>query len=128
MSSSSAQRRRARRAWRSRSLDSAIPGCYCGGGRPSRIVQPHVIQSAPLRRALAVSVLPHGALGRGGWWAGAPERPADLEPIDIEIAPPAPKAEALPPEIARRRDEQLAQQGQEASEVPAPGEGMIDAG
>jgi hypothetical protein len=53
-----------------------------------------------LRRAIAASAVAHAIAGALGSWAlgPAPDRGAEL--VDIELAPPAPRAEALPPERA----------------------------
>src|ERR1044071_2552024 len=80
-----------------RSLDSAMGGCYCGEARPSRTVQPLVIPGSTLRRALVASVVLH-ALAAVVASALGPSRSASSEVIDIEIAPPVPLPEALPPE------------------------------
>jgi hypothetical protein len=85
-----------------------------------------MIQSPPIRRALGLSVLLHGAVGLAAWWAIDPQHRAEVELIDIEVAPPAPRAEALPAE-QRRREEALAQQ-QQAQEAEERGVAMHDAG
>ena len=110
-------------------------GCYCGGGRPSRIVQPLVIQRTLLRRALVMSVVLHAAAGAFAWWTIVPAHVVETELVDIEVAPLPPKPEALLPEVARPPAQDLA--GHEtpppdpeaASTAPSqPGEGAIDAG
>lgn len=75
-------------------------GCYCGEARPSRTVQPLVIPGSSLRRALVASVVLH-ALAAVVVSALGPSRSASSELVDIEIAPPVPLPEALPPEVAR---------------------------
>ena len=69
------------------------------------------------------------------WWTMVPAAAREGELVDIELAPPAPAPEALPPEVARQHDKQLADQKpeDEAASTPpsAPGEGAeatIDAG
>src|SRR5215510_129646 len=106
--------------------------CYCGGGRPSRIVQPPVIQKTSIRRALAMSVALH-AVAAIAWWTMVPTGARDGELVDIELAPPAPAPEALPPEVARPPAKQIDQEREpEPASTPpsAPGEGAeaIDAG
>src|SRR5262245_52615065 len=90
--------------------------CYCGGARPSRIVQPLVIQRTPLRRALAASVVLH-AVALVAWWMIAPAAARDAELVDIEVAPTPPRPEALPPEVARPPLEQRS--GHEDDREPA---------
>src|SRR5512144_546448 len=108
-------------------------GCYCGGGRPSRIVQPLVIQRPSLRRALVTSLVVHVVTAALAWWTVVPAHVAQTELVDIEVAPPPPRPEALPPEVARPPEQDHA--GREpadpepASTAPTqPGEGPIDAG
>src|SRR5262245_22311912 len=74
-------------------------GCYCGEARPSRTVQPPVIPGSPLRRALVVSVVLHAVAAIVAAWGLVPSRGASTELVDIEIAPPVPLPEALPPEV-----------------------------
>jgi hypothetical protein len=99
------------------------------GRSPVEIVQPHVIQSAPIRRAIVMSMLAHAAVLLVGWWALEPDDRKRVELVDIEVAPPPPKVEALPAEIAKV-PEQVARA--EEDEVPAPpepaDEPAIDAG
>src|SRR3954471_7714999 len=77
--------------------------CYCRGGPPSRTVQAPLIPSdlPALRRSLAVSVLVHVALGAFAWVLFKPAPRVETELVDIEVAPPPPEVEALPPEVAR---------------------------
>jgi len=53
-----------------------------------------------LSRAVLVSAVLHVALAVVTWWLVKPEAPAP-ELVDIELAPPPPKAEALPEEVAK---------------------------
>ena len=115
-----------------RSLDSAIGGCYSGGGLPSRIVQPLVIQRPSLRRPLGLSLALHAVAAILAWTIG-PAQVLDPELVDIEVAPPPPRPEALPAEVAKPPDQGLTGHEPEAPD-PAhplpdqPGWGMIDAG
>jgi hypothetical protein len=72
----------------------------------------------PLSRAVLVSALVHVGLVIAAWWLVKPAEPAK-EIVDIELAPPPPKAEALPAEVSRPMP---AEQGppQAASHEPAP--------
>lgn len=95
-------------------------------------MQPHVIQSAPIRRALVWSALAHAAVALVGWLALDREPRAEPELVDIEVAPPPPKAEALPAEVAPP-PEPLARQAAEDGEPVAPppeppGDYAVDAG
>lgn len=91
-----------------------------------------MIQSPLIRRAIVLSALAHAAALIAGWWAFDPDDPRRVELVDIEVAPPAPPAEALPAEVARAA-EPLAPPADEP-EAPAPppeepaGEVPIDAG
>ena len=67
------------------------------------------------------------------WWTIVPAHVAQTELVDIEVAPPPPRPEALPPEVARPPEQDHA--GREptdpepASTAPnQPGEAAIDAG
>ena len=121
----------------SRSVDSAMAGCYCAVGGPSRIVTGQCIDPsagrafstacpgsrAPSRcRCIAARV----SCGRAAWLhaTAAPE----VELVDIELAPPPPKAEALPEEVAsadrsRRRRRSRARAAHAADEPRADGAG-----
>jgi hypothetical protein len=89
-----------------------------------------VIQSAPIRRAIAVSMLAHAAALLVGLWAYEPDDRKQALLVDIEVAPAPPPVEALPEEI-EKAPEQPAPQPDEP-EVPAPpepaGELAVDAG
>ena len=116
-----------------RSLDSAMGGCYSGGGLPSRIVQPLVIQRPSLRRPLGLSLALHVVAAILAWWTIGPAHVLDPELVDIEVAPPPPKPEALPAEVAKPPDQSVTGREPEAPD-PAnplpdqPGWGMVDAG
>jgi hypothetical protein len=89
-----------------------------------------VIQSAPIRRAIVWSVLAHAVIGLAGWWALDPKQRTETEVVDIEMAPPPPKAEALPPEEVRKQEEAKAA-GDEGAKEPEPkekGDYAVDAG
>jgi hypothetical protein len=58
-----------------------------------------VIPGSSLRRAMVVSVVLHALAAAVASQALAPSRSASSERVDIEIAPPVPLPEALPPEI-----------------------------
>ena len=108
-------------------------GCYCGGGRPSRIVQLLVIPRPSLRRALFLSMALHAVAATIAWLTIAPAREAEPELVDIEVAPPPPKPEALPPELERAKEPELhadeVPPAEPASTAPTPpGEGALDAG
>jgi len=85
----------------SRSLDSAMGGCYCGEARPSRTVQPLVIPRSSLRRGVFASVALHAVAAVLAGWLIVPVQSSRREPVDIEIAPAVPLPEALPREVAR---------------------------
>ncbi|MBC7976660.1 MAG: hypothetical protein H7138_16930, partial [Myxococcales bacterium] len=78
-----------------RALDSAMGGCYCGGGRSSRIVQALVIQRPSLRRALVISAVLHGVAAVLAAWLIVPAHAVERSLVDIEVAPLAPPVEAL---------------------------------
>jgi len=84
-----------------------------------------------VRRALAISVVLHAAVGVLGWATLDDARPP-TELVDIELAPPPPEVEALPAEVARLPEQDLAgptDPGAAASTTPEPGEGvLVDAG
>jgi len=92
-----------------------------------------VIPSPLLRRALLVSVALHLATAALAGWLIVPAHTTTAELVDIEIAPPAPLPEALPPEVARPPERDLAHRD-EAEPDPAstapkePEEGTVDAG
>lgn len=69
-----------------------------------------------LARALVVSAVLHGAVVATGRWALAPI--AEVTVVDIELAPPPPKAERLPEERARKAEPDRAPDKLPAS-VPA---------
>jgi hypothetical protein len=83
-----------------------------------------------LRRALVVSVAVHAITGLIGRWALAPADSHETTVVDIEVAPEAPKAEALPLEIDKPREVvAAAQETDEPKPPPEPvGEIPIDAG
>ncbi|MGE0870005.1 MAG: hypothetical protein AB7P03_15685 [Kofleriaceae bacterium] len=84
-----------------------------------------------LRRALAVSLVLHLVIGLIGALSIPSAQHAELELVDIEVAPPPPEAEALPPEVARPPEEDHAASQPDEPAIPAPpepGDGPADAG
>jgi len=85
-----------------------------------------------LRRALVASVVLHLLVGLIAWRViGATE--VEHSEVDIEMAPPPPKPEALPAEVERKRDEEAKPPPgaeEHASTTPRTddGEGPVDAG
>ena len=73
-------------------------------------MQPTIFQiAAPaLRRAVVLSVALHVLLVGIGTLVFDGNTPARTELVDIEVAPPPPEVEALPPEVARKLDEAMA--------------------
>jgi len=96
-----------------------------------------VIQSASVWRALAVSLAAHAVIGGIAWWLFDPDKKHEVDVVDIELAPPPPPVEALPPEVARVPEQDQANQHDEtepASTTPPPEEegitgdaGVVDA-
>src|SRR5688572_1900340 len=82
-----------------------MAGCYCGGERSSRIVQPFVIQRPATRRAFAISAVLHAVVVVIAWQTCDPTEEVKTELVDIELAPEPPPVEALPEEVAKRRDD-----------------------
>jgi len=66
-------------------------------------MQAELIQSPPLRRGIAISLVLHAAAVAVLLWRVTPEeeRRSEHELVDIEVAPAAPQAEALPAETAK---------------------------
>jgi hypothetical protein len=58
-----------------------------------------------LMRAVAVSVALHVVVAVAWWFLAQPSEQSEVELVDIELAPAAPKAEALPAEVAKRAEE-----------------------
>jgi hypothetical protein len=90
-------------------------------------VTPETFQPAPtptktwLRRTVVASFMLHLVVAILASWQHAPRLPVRPEVINIEIAPPPPKAEALPKEVAAVEPEQLAnQQTPVPATVPVP--------
>lgn len=82
---------------------------------------------------MVVSVALHAAAAALASWLIVPARAADTELVDIEIAPPPPLPEALPPEVAKAPERDLAHSDEPAPEPEStapnpPGEGVVDAG
>jgi hypothetical protein len=80
-------------------------------------------------RAVAVSVVLHVVVAVAWWLIAKPSEQSEVQLVDIEVAPAAPKAEALPAEVAKRAEEVAA-----AAAAEQPGEEthedviVIDAG
>ncbi|HEY6174128.1 MAG TPA: hypothetical protein VIX73_06780, partial [Kofleriaceae bacterium] len=60
-----------------------------------------MIPSSSLRRAIVASVVLHAAAAIIAGRLVEPVRDAGSNVVDIEVAPPVPLPEALPPEVAR---------------------------
>jgi hypothetical protein len=88
-----------------------------------------VIQSPPIRRAIALSLLAHAVVLLVGWWALEPRDHKEVALVDIEVAPPPPKAEALPAEIAKAPEKLGPADEPIAPAPPEPGDNVaVDAG
>src|SRR5258706_5499845 len=121
----------------SRALDSAIAGCYCDGGRSSRNVSQSALHTpfptgVPwLGRALGISAVVHALAVVIVLVASSTTGQHEVELVDIEIAPPPPKAEALPEEHVRKlapsAPEPSTAAGQEPEQPKEPS-ALIDAG
>jgi hypothetical protein len=80
-----------------------------------------------LRRALVASAVLHVVLVGGGSWRSCTHETHEVEVVDIEVAPEAPKAEALPEETVRAREKALAEaHDDEAASAPANGESTVE--
>jgi hypothetical protein len=79
-----------------------------------------------------ISAALHAGVAAVAWWAIDPRQGRHTEVVDIEVAPTPPKPEALPAEVARPPQPDLADRQpdpQPESTPPGePGEGMVDAG
>jgi hypothetical protein len=95
------------------------------------LVEPFSTGTSWLARAVAVSVAFHIIVATSWWLAVRPSEQRQVELVDIELAPPPPKVEALPAEVARRAEEVAAaaaaaaqaDEGPEAQDVA-----IVDAG
>jgi len=65
------------------------------------LAEPFPTGASWLARALAVSFALHVIVAIAWWWFAQPHAHREVELVDIEMAPPPPKAEALPAEVAR---------------------------
>jgi len=82
-----------------------------------------------LRRALVVSVIVHAVGIAVGRWALTPTETHEVSLVDIEVAPEAPKAEALPAEIEKKPEVVAAATEQKQEEPPPEPVGeAVDAG
>ncbi len=88
--------------------------------------------SPTLTRSLGASAVLHALGLAAAMWLGSPRDDHDKELVDIELAPPPPKAEALPAEVAKPPE--AAQASHPSEPLPAPPEpkpdegGAVDAG
>ncbi|NVB81994.1 MAG: hypothetical protein HOV81_26670 [Kofleriaceae bacterium] len=86
-----------------------------------------------LARAVAVSVILHVVIGVA-WWLTRPSQEREVELVNIELAPPPPKAEALPEEVAKPPESAPPAQEEDTSHAATQpgeeerGEGFVDAG
>jgi hypothetical protein len=99
-------------------------------------MQAQVIHSPPLRRGIAISVVLHAAAVAVLLWRASPEaeeQAHEHELVDIEVAPAAPQAEALPAETAKAAEEADDVAERTPMQVPDEGEeaaadaGVVDA-
>ncbi len=86
-----------------------------------------------LARAVAVSAALHLVVAVAWWLTVRPSEHTEVELVDIEVAPPPPKAEALPAEVAKPPEQVAAQQAAAAAanEPAEPAEDQlapVDAG
>src|SRR5690349_20269390 len=72
------------------------------------LAEPFSTGASWLARAVAVSVVLHVVVAVAWWLVAKPSEQSEVELVDIELAPPPPKAEALPAEIAKRAEETAA--------------------
>ncbi|HEU0035495.1 MAG TPA: hypothetical protein VFQ53_33020 [Kofleriaceae bacterium] len=92
-----------------------------------------MIQSPPTRVALAISLALHVALAVVVYLVFDPREHRNPELVDIEIAPPPPPVEALPAEVAKPPEQDLAGKTEDPSAAstptsPEPGDVIADAG
>jgi len=94
------------------------------------LAEPFPTGASWLARAVAVSFVLHAIVAGMWWWLATPEEKHEVELVDIEVAPPPPKAEALPEEVARLPEAPTPAQA--AATEPSPAEeeheATIDAG
>jgi hypothetical protein len=84
-----------------------------------------------LARALAVSFVLHAVVAVAWWLVARPSEQTEKELVDIEVAPPPPKAEALPAEVAKppeQSPEALAAAAAAAQQEQGDEPGLVDAG
>ena len=95
------------------------------------LAEPFSTGASWLARAVVVSALLHVVVALA-WWLVRADDKREVELVDIELAPPPPKAEALPAEIAKQPESAPAAQAQADEPVlpNEPGEDMAlgDAG
>src|SRR5688572_5747610 len=85
------------------------------------LLEPLSTGASWLIRALAVSVVFH-ILTAVAWWLIVRPSTKEVELVDIELAPPPPKAEALPAEVARPPEAAQAAQATQTDEPDLPPE------
>src|SRR5262245_14405605 len=67
------------------------------------LAEPFSTSASWLARALAVSFVLHVVVAVAWWLISKPKNEVEL--VDIEVAPAPPKAEALPPEVAKKPEQ-----------------------
>src|SRR5512146_1692505 len=92
----------------SRAVDSDMSGCYCEEDRSSRFAMPATRTMLHSPSPTGASWLTAGVVASAAAhlvgvimivWLLHPEEHHEVEIIDIELAPPPPKAEELPAEV-----------------------------
>ena len=96
------------------------------------LAQPLSTGMSWLARAVAVSAVLHVVVAVAWWLMVRPSDHTEVALVDIEMAPPPPKAEALPAEVAKPPEQVAAQQAAAAANEPqGPSEdemALVDAG
>src|SRR5688500_228558 len=113
--------------WRDATAQEGARREMTGTATHRPLAEPFDTGASWLARAVVVSAVVH-ALVAGVWWA-AQDDDEQVQLVDIELAPPPPKAEALPAEVAKPpagSPEALAQQN--LPEQPNEDFGASDAG
>ncbi|HEX5057930.1 MAG TPA: hypothetical protein VFV99_01165 [Kofleriaceae bacterium] len=92
------------------------------------LAEPFSTGASWLMRALAVSFVFHAVVAVAWWLMAKPHDDSEVQLVDIEVAPPPPKAEALPAEVAKQAEQVAAAQGAQEPETPSEDFAVIDAG